>query len=207
MTEPLISQWITKYISLGWFILPIVPGQKNPYIPWKHRRDQKPDLKEVQNWLQKWPQMSLGMATGHLSGVVVVDLDEQEGLAYGKSHNLVSSVTALSGRLGIGKHLYYKWETEIHGSVSKIAPHVDLRGDGDIIILPPSQHKSGKMYRWERFVPEKLVPMNNTLLNAPNVTTITTGSLGKEPGWVAKALEEMKIGNIDTTLTSILGRL
>jgi hypothetical protein len=48
-----------------------------------------------------------------------------------------------------GKHLYFKTDTAIKCSASKIATGLDVRGDGGYVVVPPSLHPSGRYYEWE----------------------------------------------------------
>ena len=208
--EKPIFQWAEKYISLGWSLIPIKPNNKEPLIPWKEYQTRKANLEEVQEWLKKWPEMNLGVVTGKLSQIVVVDLDGLEGMEYGVLHKIVSGIQQTTGN---GKQIFYKWTEHVDNSVSKIAPGVDIRGDAGFVVVPPSQHPNGKLYRWEKFVPNDMESFPKDLF-VGSVAMEQSSSIGKESDGqiytrldIAKALEEMKIGNIDDTLVSILGRL
>ena len=220
----LTLQWAEKYISLGWSLIPLcsptkkgtecsqqgkgshTPGHKigkTPLISWTEFQTQRASLEQVRGWINKWPEMNLGVVTGQVSSLVVVDLDGIQGMQYGKQVAIRSGVVSLTGN---GKQVFYKWTEPIAGSVSKIAPKVDLRADGNYIVAPPSIHPNGKRYRWERFIPQQLETMPNTISVAKSVTT-DLPIVKKPDGWIATALEEMKIGNIDDTLFKICSRL
>jgi hypothetical protein len=201
MNEPMIH-WISEYLNLGWSLIPIEAQGKTPLIPWKEYQTRKASSEEIQGWLKRWPTMNLGVTTGSLSQLVVVDLDGMEGSQWLSFNPIVSTLVSLTGN---GKQLYFKWTEHVDNSVSKIAPGVDIRGDGGFCVIPPSQHPNGKLYRWEKFIPTQLIPIPTGLIQIGCPETKITN--GKESGWIAKALEEMKIGNIDDTLTSICGRL
>src|SRR5437879_4827604 len=91
-------------------------------------------------------------------------------------------------------------------------PGIDVRGDRGYIVVPPSIHESGRRYRW----------LNNLNLSSLScfpqelfsIVNADYGPIVKEKGWktherldIAKSLEEMRDGNIDNTLVSILGRM
>lgn len=208
----LMMQWVSRYVKEGWSLIPLRPKSKEPLILWQEFQKRIASLEEVKGWLTKWPEMNLGVTTGKLSSLVVVDLDGMEGKKFGIQNNLNSSVVNLTGN---GKQVFYKWTEHVDNSVKKIAPGVDIRGDGGYVVVCPSVHPNGKRYRWERFVPQSLKPVPVILSQTKMETSILIGKQDgwiakappKEAGWIAKALEEMKIGNIDDTLTSVLGRL
>lgn len=202
MAKEILTHWASLYVKAGWSLIPVLPKSKDPLIPWKEFQTRRADMTEISSWIEKWPDMNLGVVTGNISSLVVVDLDGPEGISSGKRLKLESSVKSLTGN---GKQVYYKWTESVANSVKKIAPGVDIRGDGGYVVVPPSIHPNGKRYQWERFVPEGLLPVPAGLVEKTSIPTVT--AKGKPEGWIAKALEEMKIGNIDDTLVSVLGRL
>src|SRR5262249_41150297 len=49
---------------------------------------------------------------------------------------------------GKGRHLWFRIDAPIPCSVGKIAPGLDIRGDGGYVAAPPSVHPNGAIYRW-----------------------------------------------------------
>ena len=168
-------------------------------------KDATTDANQIKEWWNKWPSASIGIATGKISGIAVVDLDGPEGMASGNRLHLVSQVTALTGN---GKQLYFSDSSGLlANSVKKLADGVDTRGNLGYVIAPPSLHPNGKRYMWEK------QPLSRKALGAiPSHLLITRESGGrslisrKPEGWLAEALKGMKVGNIDNTLVSVLGR-
>ena len=83
----------------------------------------------------------IGMPTGDVSGWVVVDVDVRDGAqgaAWLDAHteDLVPTRTVKT-RSG-GWHLYFTAVPGMRNSASKIAPNVDIRGNGGYVIVPPS---------------------------------------------------------------------
>ena len=208
-SEKLISQWAEKYISLGWSLIPIKPRSKEPLIPWAEFQKRRATLTELETWCIKYPGMNLGVVTGEISNLFVVDADGQEGLKSLVQLQLTSSVIVLTGK---GKQLYFLCKENTKNAV-RIKPGIDIRAEGGFCVIPPSTHPNGKMYRWERFIPNQIpifpAHLNGIGTNGLPQTFKEPGWIanGHKPGWISQALEEMKIGNIDTTLTSVCGRL
>lgn len=74
---------------------------------------------------------------------------------YGELPVTVESIT------GRGRHLYFKMPDQpVKCSASKIAPKIDVRGDGGYVLAPPSIHPSGRPYCWS-------VDTNNAFAEAP----------------------------------------
>src|SRR5262245_24632446 len=67
-------------VSLGFKVLPLVPGSKLPAIKaWQKAASN--DADQIAAWAEQFPTPNVGVATGAASGVVVLDLDEKNGLS------------------------------------------------------------------------------------------------------------------------------
>lgn len=195
-------QWALKYLKQGLSVIPLEPRGKRPLIPWTEFQSRCATVEEVTNWFTKWPDANIGIVTGAISGVVVVDLDGPEGLSSASSIGINSSTISLTGN---GKHLWYRNDTAVKNGV-RVLPGVDIRAEGGFVVVAPSIHESGRRYRWlTPFVDiAKLHKFPPGILSASPV--LTKDSV-KEESWIAKALQEMTYGNIDTTLHRICSRL
>lgn len=91
-----------------------------------------------------------------MSGLIVVDVDE------GPGKNGFASLATLEDQAGLiskdlvvrtgsgGQHIYLKApSTVVRNSASKLAPFIDIRGEGGYVVAPPSLHISGNFYTWE----------------------------------------------------------
>lgn len=59
-------------------IFPIDRGTKKPMVPWKLYQESPPTQEQVSTWWTEWPNANIGMATGHLSGLMVIDCDSED---------------------------------------------------------------------------------------------------------------------------------
>lgn len=106
------------------------------------------DLDKIAEWWNRWPDANVAIATGEISGIVVVDVDGPEGERSAAMYGLSPDGT-MSVRTGNGFHLYYRYpDFPVKNSVRKIAPGLDIRGDGGYVVAPPSVHQSGRVYEW-----------------------------------------------------------
>lgn len=199
-----MMEFAQSYRDAGFSVIPLRPGSKIPAIKWEEYQRRLPTKAEVTQWFHDQPNSNIGLVTGEVSGFVVVDLDGAEGLATGKRLRLTSPVCVHTAN---GSHLYYRWNEKLKNSV-KALPGLDIRGDGGQVAAPPSLHPNGKYYRWassplaRHLLPDLPPSLLSMLVAAPS-----TLSAGNESGWIAKALGEMKHGNIDDTLFKICSRL
>ncbi len=111
------------------------------------------DPAQVAAWKRSFPNANYAAATGKAAGVIVLDVDPEKGggESLGKLIDLHGpfdeTLTTLTG--GGGFHAFFKYPDgiEIKNSTSKIAPGLDVRGDGGLVIIPPSLHASGRRYQ------------------------------------------------------------
>ena len=92
-----------------------------------------PTKQEVQECWSKWPEANIGMATGHLSGVVVIDCDSEKATkrfieAYPEAENTRQVET------GRGRHFYFQFVEGIQNDAGKLlGPGIDVRGEGGFV--------------------------------------------------------------------------
>ncbi len=88
-------------------VIPIKPDKK-PYIQWTPYQKKKATTAEIRQWWTKWPQAMIGIVTGEVSGIFVLDCDTQAGFEQYKAPagQPCLSAGANSAR---GWHLYFKW--------------------------------------------------------------------------------------------------
>jgi hypothetical protein len=141
-----------KYLQLGWVVLPVIPLGKRPLIQWQMLQQRHPSQGEVAFWLRRWPGANIGLVTGFISGLVVLDVDPAHGGSASLRHLedehglLPATAEVLTG--GGGRHLYFRHPAEPVRNAVAVAPGLDIRGDGGYVVAPPSLHGSGRRYRW-----------------------------------------------------------
>lgn len=169
-----LTDVVSRYINLGWVIMPIKHDSKIPLN-------------------QKWTAITIdmvrggfsgcgsdinfGVVCGEKSGIFVIDVDVKSGgietmnnifIKYG-NFNTVYSRTA-SG----GNHYFFKYESrlDIFKSRSGVLPGVDIRSNGSQAVIPPSKIKGSGSYVW---------------INSPFQNGCEFGVL---PDWMFKILSE-----------------
>ena len=198
------------YLSRGWGVVPIEPRGKRPLVRWEDFQRRLPLPGEVVAWFRRWPNANIGIITGKISGLAVVDVDPRHGgdetLAALECEYapLPSTVEVLTG--GGGRHLYFASSGESLRSRVALAPGIDLRAEGGLVVAPPSIHSSGGLYRWELFHPPDKTPI------APLPSWL--GSLVRSSGgghpvtwWRQRVQEPVPEGARNATLASLTGHL
>jgi hypothetical protein len=94
----------------------------------------------------------VGVPTGKKSGVVVLDVDVDEGglesLAKLERAGAPIPKTARVRTGGGGIHVFFRNPrgTEIRNSAGLLGPGLDVRGEGGYVVVPPSRTQSS--YQW-----------------------------------------------------------
>jgi putative DNA primase/helicase len=67
-----------SYQRQGFSVIPIQPREKKPLVHWEPYQKQRTTEEEIKVWWSKWPDANVGIVTGAISGLVVIDLDAVE---------------------------------------------------------------------------------------------------------------------------------
>lgn len=148
--EPLASA--LAYLRRGWSVIPARRGGKVPLVSWEefqHRRASEEELKE---WFDRWPGANVAVVTGAISGIAVLDCDPRHGgeSSLG-SFEFVHGVPPPTPEVetgGGGRHLYFRLSGSPLRTSQGIAPGLDFKSEGGLVLVPPSIHPSGKPYVW-----------------------------------------------------------
>ncbi len=92
---------------LGSAGMPVFPvgRDKKPLIAWKPYQNRLPTEEEVKAWWNQHPYANIGMATGHLSGIVVIDCDSED--AARKGAKIISPPVCLKAHPKTKENLKY----------------------------------------------------------------------------------------------------
>jgi hypothetical protein len=140
------------YLRRGWSVIPIEARGKRPLVAWRPFQSRLATVAAVEDWFQRWPEANVGLVTGRVSGLVVLDVDARHGgtesLAALEQAHGVLPVTLEASTGGGGRHLYFRHPGPAVMNRVGLRPGIDLRGDGGCVVAPPSVHPSGRRYAW-----------------------------------------------------------
>lgn len=140
------------YPARGWSVIPMQPRGKRPLVTWREFQQRIAGEDEIAHWFSRWPDANVGIVTGQISGIVVVDVDTRHdgpaSVAEAESRYgpLKATVEVATG--GGGRHLYHAHPGETTANRVAMLPGIDLRGDGGCVVAPPSVHPCGRRYAW-----------------------------------------------------------
>ncbi|MBI4158296.1 MAG: AAA family ATPase [Candidatus Yanofskybacteria bacterium] len=131
-----------RCLDRGLSVIPV--SGKTPLVNWTEFQNRKPTKEEIIKWFSELNPTGIGIITGKISGIVVVDVD-----LGGSTEGLSETATVKSG--GGGKHFYYKYPgIPVKTTSGQIGPKIDIRGDGGFIVAPLSRHPNGNFYVVEK---------------------------------------------------------
>ncbi|MFT4083937.1 MAG: bifunctional DNA primase/polymerase [Nocardioides sp.] len=126
-------------------VFPCVPLGKEP-LTRRGFLDASADPSRVTHWWRRWPQANLAMPTGAPSGIVVVDVDVHatgngfNAFERAQSAGLVDGWAWMVRTPSGGLHACYPSRPGVSQRCWQIPRrHVDCRGDGGYVVLPPSR--------------------------------------------------------------------
>jgi hypothetical protein len=138
-----------EYASRGYSVIPITDSRedgkemKSPLVRWREfeKVAASPDL--IKQWFKMWPNAGVGIVTGAVSGLLVMDIDPKNG---GTADGLPPTDMVVNTGGG-GQHYYYRMNEGQRNRAG--ANGVDVRADGGYVVAPPSLHMSGEAYAWD----------------------------------------------------------
>lgn len=109
------------------------------------------DVQTIRQWFALWPDANIGIATGSVSGVTVIDVDYSHGgnqSLFNIQKNVAEIPETWTAKTGNGIHLYFGYIEGMKNRVG-VVPGLDIRNDAAYVVAPPSLHANGNRYEWE----------------------------------------------------------
>lgn len=153
VTDSLIVEYALGYAARGWAVFPLKPRSKEPYPGTRGFKDASRDPDTIRRMFAGKADANIGIATGAISGIWVLDVDNKDGAGGLDSLNrlmaehgpLPETLIALTPTGGY--HYYWRYDpARPVKSRTNIAPGIDVRGDGGYVVAPPSTHPEGGQY-------------------------------------------------------------
>jgi len=150
----------------GFAVFPCWPRNKTPLTPHGFK-DATDDETQIRAWWARWPNANIGLLTGRVNGLIVVDPDSE------KAERFLARLEARFGKLpptsesttGRGRHLVFSLPEGCGPVPSSAEDGLDIRADGGYIIAPPSIHPNGKTYEWNEDSPRQFAEAPRWLLD------------------------------------------
>lgn len=128
-----------EYRARGWSIIPLNPGSKLPAVQWRKYQYEIASEQDVRSWWWHRPDYNIGIVTGKISNLLVIDVDNADSLA-------CPEWDTLKVKTPRGVHYYFHPEKIIGSYASE--RNIDIRCQGGYVVAPPSTSSDGTEYEW-----------------------------------------------------------
>ncbi|MEJ1408628.1 MAG: phage/plasmid primase, P4 family [Candidatus Sedimenticola sp. (ex Thyasira tokunagai)] len=151
-TNPLYES-VMHYVKDGYPVIALAPGTKIPTAGSSGYKDASTSESKIKEWWDENPTANIGIATGDVSGLVVIDVDVKNGIDGNVSYSELNDKynipdTRIAKTPSGGKHYYFFLpEGNMLRNRTGALPGIDVRGTGGYIVAPPSKNADGK-YEW-----------------------------------------------------------
>lgn len=172
----------------GLQVLPAAYKDKAPIVPWTKFQERRTD-----GLLAQWfgsQDRNYWILTGHMSGVVVLDCDNEEAERYWREEKGLGDELDRTAcvKTRQGHHYYFRCGDERISSWSMHPtkeqpelPSFDVRAEKTGVIAPPSVHESGHVYEWVRPLADA-VEVPDALRRGQEAAGVSQGEAGAASG-------------------------
>jgi hypothetical protein len=210
LTEELgeLGKAALRVARAGWAVFPVRPRDKAPATR-NGLLDAKSDVAAVTATWKRWPDLNIGLRCGRESGLVILDVDGDEGFEslheLEKVHDKLPKTLSVKTPRG-GSHFYFQHPgVEIRNTAGFPGPGLDVRGDGGYVLCPPSIHPNGGVYEVDDAVVPAAMPdwLKVLLLKRQS------GAQERKPAehWAGVAANGAREGTRNDTAASYVGHL
>lgn len=135
-----------RYLDLGFSVIP-VDNKKHPLIKWEPYQKQRAPKEEIEGWSRKWPNMNIGIVTGAISNLLVVDTDTAPAIVRVNDAIPESLLVPCQRTPRGGKHFFFQHR---EGFVNRawVSEGVDVRTTGGYVVMAPSVNGTGRSWQW-----------------------------------------------------------
>lgn len=130
----------------GFSVFPLRPRDKKPLGAWERFQKERAPLDLVARWAKDSRRLNAAIATGAVSGVIVLDTDTAEADAEVQRRGVPRTPVVKTAK---GRHYYFTHPGFTVRNFAGKLPGCDLRGDGGYVVAAECTHPSGFVYQWE----------------------------------------------------------
>jgi hypothetical protein len=158
-----------KYLEMGFSIIP-VNSEKKPILDWSEYQKRPPTKEEVERWWHNRPDANIGIVTGAVSNLCVLDADSKKGR---QALETVDPDIEPYVQTPKGWHFYFKYLEGIRNA-TRFLPDCDIRGEGGYVVAPPSVNGGGGKYKQLKglaFIPTLSHKLEHVIHDSANTST------------------------------------
>ena len=124
-----------SYHQKGYSVIPVGPD-KIPLLSWKEFQDRRASLEEIVKWWENHPKALVGIVTGPVSNLTVIDVEQ------GGNFDVVKDETFTVKTGGGGRHFFFQYDPDFKTG-ARILELTDVRSLGGYVVAAPSISQKG----------------------------------------------------------------
>ena len=138
-------------LARNWSIIPLQARSKIPAVKWEPYQRRVATMEEFEAWFTV-PGYNVGIVTGSISKLFVVDCDSPAALAWAEEHLPPCDLRVQTAK---GQHRYYPFSADrpmrnkCRVTYQSDVLELDIRAEGGYVVGPGSIHPNGHIYRRE----------------------------------------------------------
>ena len=178
-----------EYLVRGWSVLPCGPD-KRPLTGWAEYQKRQPTEAEIMDWRTRWPDCGIGILSGAISGLLVIDLDAKDAAAFTEAKQRIceclpdSLVCPMARTRSGGEHFYFRRPECGMGNRTHVAGlPLDVRCDGGYVVAPPSPGYSWIISPHDCELPEVPAALLVLLAKPRPAAPVSAEQRGRAPGF------------------------
>jgi hypothetical protein len=163
-TNNCLKHAIVYATQMNWSVFPVPIGTKKSHKKAEYcggeRWGATRNIAEITDDFTKWADANIGIPCGRMNGIFVLEIDTAAGhgtdgfasLAQLEAQfgTLPETLQAISPSGSVHYYFNYPPDMEIRNSTSVIGEGIDIRGEGGMVLAPPSVKPEKGIYRWKR---------------------------------------------------------
>ncbi len=204
-----LPTYACEYVKLGWSVIPIKPGGKKPLVEWEKYQKERATEDQIKKWWSKYPNANIGVVTGIISDIIVIDIDSKKGEEeyIAKFNELHSTISQKTGKPEATQKIFKHPGNHTYHNMARFLPDVDVRADGGYVVVPPSIHPNGKTYEW--IIDPVDMGLSDLLPLPDEIKKHLFAQTDRKPrnveGWVQEALMGVEDGRRTDTCAKLAG--
>jgi len=135
------------YRGKDYSVIPCHSNKKPCIDSWAPHQSEAARKYQLEEWWSNYPDANPAIVTGEVSGVMVVDVDSEEGRKALEEFLPENYATPIARTPSGGLHYYFKYRPGLRNRVRAISG-CDIRTDGGYVLAPPGNNGNGRSYEW-----------------------------------------------------------
>ncbi len=135
-----------EYQAKGYSVIPVTQDKK-PLIKWEAHQQTRATSETIRQWWKEHPKANIGLVTGAISNLLVVDCDTPEAIQRIQEALPDSLLVPCESTPRGGMHFFFS-HSEGFVNRARVAGGIDVRTTGGYVAVAPSVNGTGKGWKW-----------------------------------------------------------